>query len=57
LTWACQIFKTFYTDTIENILTGCITTWNGNYLASEHKVLKRIVCTAQYIKRAEVPAM
>jgi hypothetical protein len=37
-----QILKKFYSCTIESILTGCITTWYGNCLASERKALKRL---------------
>ena len=43
-----QILKRFYSY-IESILTGCITAWYGNCLASDHKALQRVVCTAQYI--------
>ena len=45
-----QIFKRFYSCTIESIWTGCITTWYGNCLASDRKVLQRVLCTAQYRK-------
>jgi hypothetical protein len=38
-----QILKRFYTCTIENILTGCITAWYGNCSASDCKALQRIV--------------
>ena len=44
--WASQILKTFYSCTIESILTGCITAWYGNCLASYHKALQRVVLTA-----------
>ena len=52
-----QILKRFYSCTIESILTGCITTWYGNCLASDHKALQRIVCTAQYVTEAKLPAI
>jgi hypothetical protein len=38
-----QILKMFYSCTIESILTGCITTWYGNWSASECKALQRVV--------------
>ena len=34
-----QILKKLYSYTIESILTGCITTWYGNCLASNRKAL------------------
>jgi gmma-aminobutyric acid receptor subunit gamma len=40
-----QILKRLYSCTIESILTGCITAWNGNCSASDRKALQRIVCT------------
>ena len=52
-----QILKTFYSCTIESILTGCITTWYCNCLASDCKMLQRVVRTAQYITGAELPAI
>ena len=50
-----QILKKFYSCTIESFLTGCITSWYGNCLASDRKVLKRLVRTSQYITGAELP--
>ena len=41
-----QIFKMFYSCTIESILTGCITAWYGNCSASDCKSLQRVVRTA-----------
>ena len=38
-----QILKKFYSCTTDSILTGCITTWYGNCLASDHKVLQSAV--------------
>ena len=52
-----QILKMCYSCTIENILTGCITVWYGNCSASDHKALQRVVCTAQYITGAKLPAI
>ena len=52
-----QIPKTFDSCTIESILTGCITGWYGNCLASDGKALQRVVHTAQYITGVELPAI
>jgi gmma-aminobutyric acid receptor subunit gamma len=52
-----QILKKFCNCTIESILTGCITAWYGNCLASDRKALQRVVHTAQYITGAELPAI
>jgi hypothetical protein len=52
-----QILKRFYSYTIESILTGCITAWYGNCLASDIKALQRVVETAQYITGAKLPAI
>ena len=51
-----QILKRFYSCTIESILTGCITAWYGNCLASDCKALQRVMRTAQYITGAELLA-
>ena len=50
-----EILKRFYSCNIESILTGCITAWYGNCLASERKALQRVVRTAQYITGAKLP--
>ena len=42
-----QILKYLYSCTIGSILTDYITTWYGNSLASNSKVLQRVVCMAQ----------
>jgi hypothetical protein len=52
-----QILKKFYNCTIESILTGCVTAWYGNCLASNHKVLQRVVCTTTLIIGAILPAI
>jgi hypothetical protein len=41
--------------TIESILTGCITTWYGDCLASDRKAVQRVVRMAQYITGAKLP--
>ena len=52
-----QILKKFYSCTIECIQTGCITTLFGNCSVSDHKVLQKVVHTAQYITGAKLPAI
>jgi hypothetical protein len=52
-----QILKRFYSCTIDSILTGCISAWYGNCLASDRKALQRVVHTAQYITGAKLPAI
>ena len=51
-----KILKRFYSCTIESILTGGITTWYCNCLASDRKALQRVVRTAQDITGAKLPA-
>ena len=52
-----HILQKFYRCTIERILTDSITTWYGNCLASNSKVLQRVVHVAQYITGAKLPAI
>ena len=52
-----QILKKCYSCSIERILTGCITAWYGNCLASDRKALQRVVRTAQYVTGAKLPAI
>jgi hypothetical protein len=52
-----QILKKLYSLTIESILTGCITAWYGNCSSSKCTALQRVVCTAQYITGAKLPAI
>ena len=52
-----QILKRFYSCTIENIPTGCITVWYGNCSASDRKALQRVVRTAQSITGAKLPTI
>ncbi|KAI4893673.1 hypothetical protein NFI96_030505 [Prochilodus magdalenae] len=49
------ILRTFYTCTVESVLTGSITTWYGNCIASERKALQRVVRAAQYITGVQLP--
>jgi hypothetical protein len=50
------ILKRLYSCTMESILTGCITLY-GNCSASDRKALQSVVCTAQYITGAKLPAI
>ena len=52
-----QILKKIYSCTIESILTGCITAWYGNCLASDCKALQCVVRMAQYITGTDLPAI
>ena len=52
-----QILKKVYSCTIESILSGCITAWYGNCLASDCKALQRVVCIAKYVTEAKLPAI
>jgi hypothetical protein len=47
-----QILKTFYSCTRESI-----TAWYGNCSASDPKALHSVVCTAQYVTGAKLPAL
>ncbi len=38
-----SILRSFYTCTVESILTGCITAWFGNSTAGNRKALQRVV--------------
>ncbi len=38
-----RILRSFYTCTVENILTGCITAWFGNSTAGNRRALQRVV--------------
>jgi hypothetical protein len=51
-----QILKKFYICTIDSIVTGCITTWYGNYSASDRMVLQKVVRTAQYFLPSFLPS-
>ncbi len=42
-----SILRSFYTCTVESILTGCITAWFGNSTAGNRKALQRVVRTAR----------
>ncbi len=50
-----SILRTFYTHTVESILTGCITTWFGNSTAGKRKDLQRVVRTARTLLEVSFP--
>ncbi len=52
-----RILGSFYTCTVESILTGCITAWFGNSTAGNHKALQRVVWTAHHIVGGELPSL
>ncbi len=52
-----SILRTFYTCTVESILTGCITAWFGNSTAGNCKAPRRVVRTARRIFGGELPSL
>ncbi|KAI4872511.1 hypothetical protein NFI96_008269 [Prochilodus magdalenae] len=50
-----QLLCNFYRSTVESILTSCITVWYGSPTSVEHKVLQRVVKTAQHITVSTLP--
>ncbi len=52
-----RILRSFYTCSVESILTGCITAWFGNSTAGNRKALQRVVRTARYIVGGELPSL
>ncbi len=52
-----SILRTFYTCTVESILTSCITSWFGNSTAGNRKALQRVVRTACHIVGGELPSL
>ncbi|KAJ8347410.1 hypothetical protein AAFF_G00207760 [Aldrovandia affinis] len=52
-----RILRTFYTGTIESVLSGCITVWYGNCTVLERRALQRVVRTAQDIVGGELPSL
>ncbi|KAL0168115.1 hypothetical protein M9458_036337 [Cirrhinus mrigala] len=51
------ILTTFYTGTIESVLTSCITVWYGNCSAADRKTLQRTVNTAAKIIGTPLPSL
>ncbi len=52
-----RILRSFYTCTVESILTGCITAWFGNSTAGNRRALQRVVRTARNIVEGELPSL
>ncbi len=52
-----SILRSFYSCTVESILTGCITAWFGNSTAGNRKALQRVVQTARHIVGDELPSL
>ncbi len=52
-----RILRSFYTCTLESILTGCITAWFGNSTAGNRRALQRVVRTARHIVGGELPSL
>ncbi len=48
-----SILRSFYTCTVESILTGCITAWFGNSTAGNRKTLR----TVRHIVGGELPSL
>ncbi len=52
-----SILRSFYTCTVESILTGCITAWFGNSTAGNRRALQRVVRTARHVVGGELPSL
>ncbi len=52
-----HILHSFYTCTVENILSGCITAWYGNSTSRNRKDLQRVVWTACHTVGGELPSL
>ncbi len=52
-----SILRSFYTCTVESILTGCITAWFGNSTVGNRRALQRVVRTARHIVGGELPSL
>ncbi len=52
-----SILRSFYTCTVESILTGCITDWFGNSTAGNRKALQKVVRTVRHIVGGELPSL
>ncbi len=51
-----RILRSFYTCTVESILTGCITAWFGNSTAGNRRALQRVVRTATLLEVSFPPS-
>ncbi len=52
-----HILHSFYTCTVESILTGCITAWFGNSTAGNRRALQRVVRTARPTVGGDLPSL
>ncbi len=52
-----SILRSFYTCTVESILTGCITAWFGNSTTGNRKALQRVERTARRIVGGELHSL
>ncbi|KAI5628338.1 gastrula zinc finger protein XlCGF28.1-like [Silurus asotus] len=50
-----QVLKTFYTCTIESVLTGSITSWFENSTMQDRRALQRVVRSAERTIHIELP--
>ncbi len=51
------ILKTFYSGSIESVLTQCISVWYGNSLNQDCKALQRVVRLAERISGSALPSL
>ncbi len=51
------ILKTFYSGTIESVLTQCISVWYGNSSSQDGKALQRVVRLAERISGSALPSL
>ncbi len=51
------ILKTFYSGTIESVLTQCISVWYGNSSSQDCKALHRVVRLAECISGSALPSL
>ncbi len=51
------ILKTFYTGTIESVLTQCISVWYGNSSSQDCKALQKVVRLAERILGSSLPSL
>ncbi len=49
--------KTFYSGTIESVLTQCISVWYGNSSSQDCKALQRVVRLAERISGSALPSL
>ncbi len=49
------LLKTFYSGTIESVLTQCISVWYGNSSSQDCKALQRVVRLAERISGSALP--